>query len=34
MRLSTVKSMLLLGYLTVPEADKDVDMVIREGRRG
>ena len=34
LRLSTVKSMLLLGYLTVPEADKDVGMVIREGRRG
>lgn len=33
LRLSTVKSMLLLGYLTVAEADKDVSVVMREGRR-
>ena len=33
LRLSTVKSMLLLGYVSVSEADKDVEVVIREGRR-
>lgn len=34
LRLSTVKSMLLLGQLGVSEADDDVNMVLRQAGRG
>lgn len=34
LRLSTVKSMLLLGQIGVGEADGDVDMVLRRAARG